>query len=184
MEDIHVYSGLALPIPFLVGALRFVGTGASGRPPAVQPMVERPTGPGCRAVRSGPASAPTALAGDPRRQVQRRAEAQRRLRRRGRPGDARDRGDHALVSPVAAELADRGHLRARLAGSGRRPGRRRPYRHGAAGPGSAARHGGGHHQSMPGPSGTPRPGWTARTASDGTDCTEAPDGKDGDPPQP
>ena len=106
VKDVHVYSGLLLPVPLLVAyagrwrdavrrdVRRFARWSVDDRRWLLEPRAPRP---------------------DAHGQVQRRPEAERHLRGRLHPGDAGHREHHAVVRPVPARLAHRGHLRARLA---------------------------------------------------------------------
>ena len=102
IKTIHVLCGLALPDP---GAAR----------PAARSRGFRADATATRAARRGRLGV-AEVTGTARqgRQVQRRPEAQRHLRRRRHPRDARDRLDHVLVQAVPALVADRRDVRARL----------------------------------------------------------------------
>src|SRR5581483_11094856 len=115
VRTIHVYSGLALPVPLLVGLCLRAGRQLRADVRA-EPLDPRRL---ALAVLVGPRHARAA------RQVQPGAEAERDVRRRGDRGHARDGVDHELVQPVPHRLPHRRGVRARLVRAGAVAGRHR-----------------------------------------------------------
>ena len=115
---IHVYAGIAIPFPLLLTAAAAGGARRSAPMPAGSTAGAPTTIGGC-AAGARPAY--------PKRQVQCRPEAQRRLYGRHHRGDAGHRLDHAVPQRVAAVVADRRHLCPRLALPGCCDRRRRPH---------------------------------------------------------
>ena len=156
IDDIHVYCGLALPVPLLISLAGSWGKGLR----ADLSRFNRWTADDRRWLRlsSSRVRSEKRPGSTVHREVQPRPETQRRVRRRGHRGHAGHRRGHALVQPVAAVVAHRRHLRPPVARHSGVRGDTRPHHLRPARPGSSALHVQRHHFPALGAATRPRLG--------------------------
>ena len=114
IEQIHLYVGLALPLPLLIGLAGSWGRGLRRDVSRINGWTEADLQ-WLRGLVDTASGRRQSTAAATNRQVQRGAEAERGVRRRRRARHARDGRPSSLVRALPALMAGRRHIRAQLA---------------------------------------------------------------------